>query len=106
MIKCSKKLGVLSIVEKLNSNQKMRVAPLRDINYLVTDLDPKHPSLKIQQPDYRDLIFGIFLLKLIPNGSLNEPFVAFNKLIMPKAYYNLSPIKEQALSMFQQGFKL
>ncbi|MVZ61795.1 DeoR/GlpR family DNA-binding transcription regulator [Sphingobacterium humi] len=46
MIKCSKKLGVLSIVEKLNSNQKMRVAPLRDINYLVTDLDPKHPSLK------------------------------------------------------------
>ncbi|MCT1526000.1 MULTISPECIES: DeoR/GlpR family DNA-binding transcription regulator [Sphingobacterium] len=46
MIKCSKKLGVLSIVEKLNSNQKMRVAPLRDINYLITDLDPNHPSLK------------------------------------------------------------
>ncbi|MVZ66308.1 DeoR family transcriptional regulator [Sphingobacterium sp. DK4209] len=46
MIKCSKKLGVLSIVEKLNSNQKMRVAPLRDINYLITDLDPSHPSLK------------------------------------------------------------
>src|SRR5690606_29416062 len=46
MIKCSKKLAVLSIVEKLNSNQKMRVAPLRDINYLITDLDPSHPSLK------------------------------------------------------------
>jgi len=46
MIKCSKKVGVLSIAEKLNSNQKMRVVPLRDINYLITDLDPKHANLR------------------------------------------------------------
>lgn len=45
MIKCSKKVGILSIVEKLNSNQKLRVVPLRDINYLVTDVDPSHSSL-------------------------------------------------------------
>ncbi|MFZ4263220.1 DeoR/GlpR family DNA-binding transcription regulator [Sphingobacterium sp. HJSM2_6] len=46
MIKCAKKLGILSIVEKLNSNQKMRVCPLKDINYLITDLDPQHKNLK------------------------------------------------------------
>lgn len=46
MIKCSKNLAILSIAEKLNSNQKMRVAPLRDVSYLVTDLDPKHPKMQ------------------------------------------------------------
>lgn len=46
MIKCSKSLAILSIAEKLNSNQKMRVAPLKEVNYLVTDMNPKDPSLK------------------------------------------------------------
>ncbi len=46
MIKCSQRLGVLSIVEKLNSNQKLRVCTLKDITYLITDLNPKHPSLE------------------------------------------------------------
>jgi DeoR/GlpR family transcriptional regulator of sugar metabolism len=46
MIKCSHKVAILSIAEKLNSNQKMKVAPLRDVSFLVTDLDPAHPSLK------------------------------------------------------------
>ncbi|MBE8713985.1 DeoR/GlpR family DNA-binding transcription regulator [Sphingobacterium hungaricum] len=46
MIKCSNKVGVLSIAEKLNSNQKMRVAPLRDVNYLITDLEPHHINLR------------------------------------------------------------
>ena len=46
MIKSSQKLGVLSIVEKLNSNQKLRVCQLKDITYLITDLNPKHPSLE------------------------------------------------------------
>lgn len=46
MIKCAKKVGVLSIAEKLNSNQKMRVVPLRDVNYLITDLDPEHLAIK------------------------------------------------------------
>lgn len=46
MIKCSHKVAILSIAEKLNSNQKMKVAPLRDVSFLVTDLTPDHPSLK------------------------------------------------------------
>lgn len=45
MIKSSQKVVILSIAEKLNSNQKMRVAPLRDVSYLVTDLDPSNPKL-------------------------------------------------------------
>ncbi|GEM62104.1 HTH-type transcriptional repressor GlcR [compost metagenome] len=45
MIKCSSKLVILSIAEKLNSVQKMKVVPLHDVNYLVTDLEPTHPSL-------------------------------------------------------------
>lgn len=45
MIKCSKSLAILSIVEKLNSNQKMRVAPLKEVTYLITDLAASHPSL-------------------------------------------------------------
>ncbi|NGF57225.1 DeoR/GlpR transcriptional regulator [Parapusillimonas sp. SGNA-6] len=46
MIKCSKSLAILSIVEKLNSNQKMRVAPLKEVTYLITDMDPKDRALK------------------------------------------------------------
>jgi len=46
MIKCSKNLAILSIAEKLNSNQKMRVAPLKEVNYLITDMDPKDRALK------------------------------------------------------------
>ncbi|UIR55911.1 DeoR/GlpR family DNA-binding transcription regulator [Sphingobacterium sp. SRCM116780] len=45
MIKCSKNIAILSIAEKLNSNQKMRVAPLKDVKYLVTDMDPQDKSL-------------------------------------------------------------
>lgn len=45
MLKCSKKLAILSIAEKLGSNQRMRVAPLRDVGYLVTDLEPNHVNL-------------------------------------------------------------
>lgn len=52
MIKCAKKVAVLSIAEKLSSNQKMRVAPLRDINFLITDLDPAHDALR----DFRNNI--------------------------------------------------
>ncbi|WP_140937100.1 DeoR/GlpR family DNA-binding transcription regulator [Sphingobacterium lumbrici] len=46
MIKCSKYVAILSIAEKLNSNQKMRVASLKDISYLVTDLPSSDKSLK------------------------------------------------------------
>jgi DeoR/GlpR family transcriptional regulator of sugar metabolism len=46
MIKCSKSLAILSIAEKLNSNQKMRVAPLKEVTYLVTDLEISDNRLK------------------------------------------------------------
>lgn len=46
MIKCSKNLAILSIAEKLNSKQKMRVAPLKEVSYLVTDLEPNDKHLK------------------------------------------------------------
>ena len=46
MIKCSKKVAILSIAEKLNSVQKMKVVSLRDISYLITDVNPTDVSLK------------------------------------------------------------
>ncbi|MBK1440514.1 DeoR/GlpR transcriptional regulator [Parapedobacter sp. ISTM3] len=45
MIRSSSKTAILSIAEKLNSVQKMKVCSLNAISYLVTDLAPKHPSL-------------------------------------------------------------
>ncbi len=45
MIRCSQKIAILSIAEKLNSVQKMKVCSLNAIHYLVTDLKPTHPSL-------------------------------------------------------------
>lgn len=45
MIRCSNKTCILSISEKLNSVQKMKVCNLSALSYLVTDLDPKNPAL-------------------------------------------------------------
>ncbi len=45
MIRCAQKVAILSIAEKLNSVQKMKVCSLNAIHYLVTDLAPDHPSL-------------------------------------------------------------
>lgn len=45
MIKASKKTVCIGISEKLNSQQKIKVANIKDIDILITELDPKHPSL-------------------------------------------------------------
>jgi len=45
MLRCSQKIGILSIAEKLNSVQKMKVCNVNAIDYLVTDLNPKHENL-------------------------------------------------------------
>lgn len=45
MIRCSNKTCILSIAEKLNTVQKMKVCNLNSLSYLVTDLDPNHESL-------------------------------------------------------------
>src|SRR5690606_37361846 len=45
MLRCSEKTALLSISEKLNSVQKMKVCGLSNIQYLITDLDPTHEAL-------------------------------------------------------------
>ncbi len=45
MINCSEKTAILSIAEKLNSVQKMKVCSLSSIHYLITDLNPAHAHL-------------------------------------------------------------
>lgn len=45
MIRSAHKTCILSIAEKLNSVQKMKVCSLHEISYLVTDLSPDHADL-------------------------------------------------------------
>lgn len=52
MIRYSYKTCILSIAEKLNSVQKIKVCDLNAISYLVTDLDPQHPNLD----DFRKVV--------------------------------------------------
>ena len=45
MLRSANKTAILSIAEKLNSTQKMKVCNLNAIAHLVTDLDPAHPNM-------------------------------------------------------------
>jgi DeoR/GlpR family transcriptional regulator of sugar metabolism len=45
MINSAEKTAVMSIAEKINSIHKMKVCNLNAINYVITDLEPKHPHL-------------------------------------------------------------
>lgn len=45
MIQVSEKVGVLAISDKLDSTQKIRIAPINEIDYLITELDPDDPLL-------------------------------------------------------------
>jgi len=45
MIQSSEKLVILSISEKLNSEQKMRLCNIHTIDYLITELDPSDKRL-------------------------------------------------------------
>lgn len=45
MLRSSQRTAILSIAEKLNSVQKMKVCNINAIDYLVTDLDPSHKTL-------------------------------------------------------------
>jgi DeoR/GlpR family transcriptional regulator of sugar metabolism len=45
MIKSANKTAVVSIAEKLNSVEKMKVCNVNAINYLITDIDPADESL-------------------------------------------------------------
>jgi DeoR/GlpR family transcriptional regulator of sugar metabolism len=46
MIRSAKRTAIMSIAEKLGSNQNMKVCELNAIHYLITDLSPKHEDLK------------------------------------------------------------
>ncbi len=46
MIKCAHETAILSIAEKLDSIQKMKVCNLNELKYLVTDLNPDDEVLK------------------------------------------------------------
>ncbi|HEY0055258.1 MAG TPA: DeoR/GlpR family DNA-binding transcription regulator [Pedobacter sp.] len=46
MLKCAKKTAIISIAEKLDSVQKLKVCNLNTIHYLITDLDPSDNALK------------------------------------------------------------
>ncbi|WP_028296374.1 DeoR/GlpR family DNA-binding transcription regulator [Olivibacter sitiensis] len=46
MIRCSQKVAILSITEKLNSVQKMKVCGLNNIHYLITDSTSANPILQ------------------------------------------------------------
>ncbi|WP_407427285.1 DeoR/GlpR family DNA-binding transcription regulator [Arcticibacter sp.] len=45
MLKSAQKTAIISIGEKLESVQKMKICGLNAVNYLITDLDPKDPQL-------------------------------------------------------------
>jgi DeoR/GlpR family transcriptional regulator of sugar metabolism len=44
MIKAASETAILTIAEKLNSFQKMKVCGLADVKYMITDLDRKHET--------------------------------------------------------------
>ncbi|MGV3640414.1 MAG: DeoR/GlpR family DNA-binding transcription regulator [Adhaeribacter sp.] len=46
MIKAAQKTAIVSIAEKLNSIQKMKVCQLNAIHYLITDMSPEDPAVK------------------------------------------------------------
>jgi len=49
MIKASSKTVILCISEKLNSIKQMKVCPINAIDYLVTDLQPSNPKVRLYE---------------------------------------------------------
>lgn len=45
IVNASKKVAVLAITEKLNTSQRIRICPLNQISYLITELPPDSPIL-------------------------------------------------------------
>lgn len=45
LIRCSKKVAVLSISEKLNTVQRIKICDINKLDYLITELSPESPSL-------------------------------------------------------------
>ncbi|MFN8348001.1 MAG: DeoR/GlpR family DNA-binding transcription regulator [Spirosomataceae bacterium] len=45
MIKASKRTAIVTISEKLNSAQRLRIGDLNDLDFLITELSPNHEQL-------------------------------------------------------------
>ena len=45
LIRCAKKVAVLSISEKLNTVQRIKICDINKLDYLITELSPESPSL-------------------------------------------------------------
>jgi len=56
IIRSSKKTAVLSISEKLNTAQRIRICDPNHINYLITELPPESPLLSNYRNDYLKLL--------------------------------------------------
>jgi DeoR/GlpR family transcriptional regulator of sugar metabolism len=46
LIRSAKKVAVLSISEKLNTTQRIKICEMSKVNYLVTELAPGNPLLQ------------------------------------------------------------
>jgi DeoR/GlpR family transcriptional regulator of sugar metabolism len=56
LIRCSKKVAVLSISEKLNTSQRIKICDASQVHYLITELSPENPSLAAYKKDDLKLI--------------------------------------------------
>lgn len=56
MMKASKQTAILTISEKLDTVQRLRVCDLEEVNYLVTDLEPGNAELKAYQRERLTII--------------------------------------------------
>ncbi|MFD2164545.1 DeoR/GlpR family DNA-binding transcription regulator [Paradesertivirga mongoliensis] len=56
LIRCANKVAVLSISEKLNTSQRIKICDSSQVNYLVTELSPDSPALAPYKRDELKLI--------------------------------------------------
>jgi DeoR/GlpR family transcriptional regulator of sugar metabolism len=56
ILRTAKKTAVVTIAEKLNTTQKIRIADLNSIDYIITELSAENPVLLSYQGTDRPLI--------------------------------------------------
>jgi DeoR/GlpR family transcriptional regulator of sugar metabolism len=56
LIRCAKKVAVLSISEKLNTSQRIKICDFNQVNYLITELSPENVTLAAYRKDDLKLI--------------------------------------------------
>ena len=56
MIQASKKTAIITITEKLNTVLKMKIAGLSEVDYIVTEVDPKNKKLQAYSKAFPNLV--------------------------------------------------